>query len=118
MPPKGKVDPSIDMKAAPPEVIDRMDAATYFGRFAELLKENPPNPVDYPMIHRLERAGFTAGQSFDLAAAPANIRQAFERGTADGKAQVLAEGKKAAGIGAKGWVYTTRSGTTYGADYL
>lgn len=117
VPPKGTVDPSIDMKVAPPEVVDRMDAATYFGRFAELLKDNPPNPVDYPMIHRLERTGFKVGQSFDLAKAPASIRQAFERGYADGKAQVLAEGKKATGIGGKGWVYTTRSGA-YGVDYL
>lgn len=117
VPPKGKVDPGIDMKAAPPDVVDKMDAATYFGRFAELLKDNPPNQVDYPIIHRLQRTGFKVGQSFDLAKAPANIKQAFERGYADGKSLVLAEGKKEAGIGRKGWVYTTRSGT-YGTDYL
>ncbi|UVE16109.1 DUF1254 domain-containing protein [Pseudomonas sp. LS44] len=117
VPPKGQVDPSIDMKTPPPAQLDKMDAAAFFGRFAELLKDNPPNPVDYPMIHRLERLGFTVGQSFDLAAAPASVRQAFERGYADGRALVLAEGKKEAGIGGKGWVYTTRSGT-YGADYL
>jgi len=117
VPPKGKVDPNIDMKAAPPEVVDRMDAATFFGRFAELLKDNPPNPVDYPIIHRLERVGFKVGHDFNLAEAPANIRQGFERGYVDGKALVLAEGKKAAGIGGKGWIYTSRSGT-YGTDYL
>lgn len=32
-------------------------------------------------------------------------------------AQVLAEGKKAAGEGGKGWVYTARGGA-YGVDYL
>jgi len=117
VPPKGKVDPSIDMKTPPPTIVDKMDAVTYFGRFAELLKDNPPNPVDYPMIHRLERTGFKVGQSFNLVAAPASIRQAFARGYADGKALVLAEGKKAAGIGGKGWGYTVRSGA-YGADYL
>ena len=117
VPPKGKVDPNIDMKAAPPDTVDKMDATTFFGRFAELLKENPPSQVDYPMIHRLERVGFKVGQNFDIAKAPANIQQALERGYADGKALVLAEGKKAAGIGGKGWIYTTRSGT-YGTDYL
>ena len=30
---------------------------------------------------------------------------------------MLAEGKKAGGIGSKGWIYTTRSGA-YGVDYL
>jgi hypothetical protein len=117
VPPEGKVDPGIDMKAAPPDVVDKMDAATYFGLFAELLKDNPPNQVDYPIVHRLERTSFKVGQSFDLAKAPANIRQAFEKGYADGKALVLVEGRKAAGIGGKGWIYTTRSGT-YGTDYL
>jgi hypothetical protein len=115
--PKGEVDPGIDMKTPPPEIVDQMDAATFFGRFAEMLKDNPPNQVDYPMIHRLERVGFEVGQSFDLKAAPLNIRQAFERAYGDGKALVLAEGKKAAGIGRKGWIYTTRSGA-YGVDYL
>ncbi|MDQ8730006.1 DUF1254 domain-containing protein [Bradyrhizobium sp. LHD-71] len=117
VPPRGKVDPTIDMKTPPPMLVDRIDAATYFNRFAELLKDNPPNSVDYPTLHRLERVGFQVGHGFNLAAAPESIRQAFERGLADGRALVLAEGTKAAGIGGKGWVYTLRSGA-YGADYL
>jgi len=51
VPPKGHVDPNIDMKIPPPEQVERMDAATFFGRFAELLKDNPPGPFDYPMVH-------------------------------------------------------------------
>jgi hypothetical protein len=94
-----------------------MDAATFFGHFAELLKDNPPGPFDYPMIHRLERVGFKVGASFDLNAAPPEIKQAFERAVTDAKALVAAEGKKAGGEGLKGWVYTTRSGA-YGVDYL
>ncbi|MCY1297476.1 hypothetical protein D9M70_469170 [compost metagenome] len=116
VPPKGQVDPGIDMQTPPPEQVDKMDAAAFFGRFAELLKDNPPSPVDYPMVHRLERAGLAVGHSFDLAAAPASVRQAFERGYAEGRAQVQAEGKKAAGVGGKGWIYTTRAGS-YGVDY-
>lgn len=117
VPPKGKVDPSIDMKTPPPVQVDRMDAATYFAQFAELLKDNPPGPFDYPMIHRLERVGFKVGQPFDLNTQPAGVKQAFERAAADGNALVLAEGRKAGGEGLKGWVYTTRSGA-YGVDYL
>jgi hypothetical protein len=116
MPPKGKVDPSIDMKTPPPVQVEKMDPATYFAHFAELLKDNPPGPFDYPMIHRLERVGFKAGQRFDLNTAPSNIKQAFERGTADGRALVAKLGKQAGGEGSKGWVYTTRSGA-YGVDY-
>lgn len=115
-PPKGTVDPKIDMKTPPPALVEKMDAATFFGNFAELLKDNPPNQVDYPTVQRLERLGLKVGQSFDLSAQPASVRQAIERGYADGKALVIAEGKKAAGVGGKGWIYTTRSGA-YGVDY-
>jgi hypothetical protein len=114
--PKNKVDPAIDMKTPPPVQIANMDAATCFARFAELVKDNPPGPFDYPMIHRLERVGFKTGQGFDLNATPPNIKQAFERGTMDGKALVTKLAKEAGGEGGKSWVYTLRSGA-YGVDY-
>ena len=114
--PKAKVDPAIDMKTPPPTQIEKMDAATYFARFAELLKDNPPGPFDYPIIHRLARLGFKAGSGFDLNAASPAVKQAFERGTADGKALVARLAKEAGGQGGKSWVYTTRSGV-YGVDY-
>jgi hypothetical protein len=114
--PKSKVNPDVDMKTPPPVQIDKMDAATYFALFAELLKDNPPGPFDYPIIHRLERVGFTVGSAFDLNTAPPTIKQAFERGTTDGKTLVARLAKEAGGEGGKGWVYTTRSGV-YGVDY-
>ncbi|HVS37693.1 MAG TPA: DUF1254 domain-containing protein [Gemmataceae bacterium] len=116
VPPKGKVDPDIDMKTPPPVQVEKMDAATFFARFAELLKDSPPQPCDYPMIHRLERIGFKVGQGFDLNAAPSDIKNAFERATADGKTLVVSLGKKAAGEGGKGWVYSTTGGS-YGVNY-
>jgi hypothetical protein len=93
-----------------------MDAATFFARFADLLKDNPPGTHDYPMVHRLERVGLSVGRSFDLKAAPPEIRQAFERATSDGKQLVASLGKKSMGAGAKGWVYTTTGGS-FGVDY-
>jgi hypothetical protein len=114
---KSSVDPAIDMKTPPPMQVEKMDAAAYFARFAELLKDNPPGPFDYPMIHRLERAGFKLGQSFNIEAVPPPVRQAFERAAMDGKALIAKAAKQAGGEGGKGWVYTTRSGV-YGVDYL
>jgi hypothetical protein len=116
VPPKGQVDPALDMKTPPPAAIEKMDATTYFARFGELLKDNPPGPFDYPMIHRLELVGLKPGQSFDLNSAPSNIKQAFERATVAGMALVAKLGKEAGGEGGKGWVYTTHSGA-YGVDY-
>jgi hypothetical protein len=115
--PRHTVDPAVDMKTPPPVQVEKMDAATFFERFADLLKDNPPGPFDYPMVHRLERTGFKAGLSFDLTTAPAVIKQAFERGAADGKALVTATGRWEGGEAGKGWTYTLRSGV-YGVDYL
>lgn len=114
--PTHKVDPTVDMKTRPPVVVRNMDAAAYFARFSDLLKDNPPGPFDYPMVHRLQRIGFRPGQHFNLEAAQPAVRQALLRGASDGAALVDKLGKQAGGHGGKGWVYTTHSGT-YGADY-
>jgi hypothetical protein len=116
LPPKGKVDPAIDMKTPPPVQVEKMDAATYFARFAELVKDNPPQSCDYPMIHRLGRVGFKVGEKFDLKTTAPAIKTAFEQATADGRALVAALGKQAAGEGGKGWIYTTNAGA-YGVNY-
>lgn len=110
------VDPSIDMKTTPPEQLRRMDAATYFGNFSDFLVDNPPGPLDYPMIHRLERIGFKVGSHFDLTSAPAPVQQALARAAADGWALIDRLGKDTAGADRKGWVYTGQIGA-YGVDY-
>jgi hypothetical protein len=110
------VDPTADMRTPSPAQVEQFDAVRFFGRFAQLLKDNPPGPLDYPMIHRLERLGFKVGQGFDLTTAPPDIRGAFEEATADGRALVARLGKQAAGEGGRGWVYNTRS-ADFGSDY-
>lgn len=116
VPPKGKVDPTLDMKTLAPAQIENMDAPTFFARFAKLLKDNPPGPLDYPMVHRLRRVGFKVGQRFDVNSAQSTIKQTFERATTVGRSLVAILGKKAAGEGGKGWIYST-SGGAYGVDY-
>jgi hypothetical protein len=114
--PTGKVDPAIDMKTAPPVQVENMDAAAFFDRFARLLKDNPPGPCDYPILHRLERVGFRPGESFLLKSAARHIQDAFAHGLADGRLRVAALGRQAAGEGSRGWVYSTSVGA-YGVNY-
>jgi hypothetical protein len=64
-PPPGAVDPSIDMKTAVREQVNRMDAIAFFTLLAELMKTNPPAPVDKPMLEKLARIGIVPGQDFD-----------------------------------------------------
>ena len=116
VPPRGTVGPDVDMKTPPPEQVDKMDATTFFSGFAEALKDNPPNEADYPILHRLERIGLKVGDSFDLSAIPANIKQAIERAYTDAKAALAEQNEKAGGAGAKGWVYRTTGGA-FGVDY-
>ncbi|MDD2050596.1 DUF1254 domain-containing protein [Pseudomonas putida] len=114
--PKHRVDPAIDMTTRPRVQIENMPPEVFFARFADLLKDNPPGSLDYPMLHRLERVGLQAGKAFDLNAAAPAIQQAFSRATADGKLLVQTLGHKAAGAGGQGWTYTL-SGGAYGANY-
>ena len=87
----------------PPVQVDKMDAATFFARFAEVLKDNPPNEADYPTIHRMERVGIVPGKSFELASATPEIKSAFERGTTDAKKAIAEEAHKSSGASGRGW---------------
>lgn len=117
VPPKGKFDPEIDMKLPPPVQVDRMNAAAFFVRFSQLLKDNPPNLADYPTLHRLERVGFVAGSDFDFEAASPRVKQAFERGTADAKKIIAQAARSQFSASGAGWAYRLTGGA-YGVDYL
>ena len=79
-PPAGKVDPSIDMKTAVRDQVNKMDAVEYFTLFADLLKRNPPYAADAPMLEKLAQIGIVPGQDFDKIEVRSGLRQA---GSAD-----------------------------------
>jgi hypothetical protein len=64
-PPLGKVGPSIDMKTAVREQVDRMDATSFLTLLATLMKQNPPIAADAPALARFNRIGLSPGQGFD-----------------------------------------------------
>src|SRR6478736_8884467 len=64
-PPEGKVDPSIDMKTAVREQVNRMDAVAYFTLLCKLMKSNPPAAADAPEVARFSRIGLVPGKDFD-----------------------------------------------------
>ena len=64
-PPAGTVDPSIDMKTAVREQVNRMDAVEYFTLLCALMKTNPPYTADAPMVAKMASIGIVPGQSFD-----------------------------------------------------
>jgi hypothetical protein len=114
-PPRGTVDPTLS-KDPPVEQVAHMDARAFFGRFAELLKDNPPHANDYPILARLRRVGLEPGRSFDLAQAPPVIQKALQQAAVSARGQIVRELMRA-GVLVNGWRMITAPIGTYGTDY-
>ncbi|WP_332682175.1 DUF1254 domain-containing protein [Bosea sp. (in: a-proteobacteria)] len=115
-PPKGTVNPKQDM-SAPPDQIDKMDAAIFFAKFAELMKANPPHANDHPILDRMRRIGIEPGKSFALASAPKDVQDALNAAPAVALPAIKGAWSKA-GTLANGWRTNMTAIGTYGTDYL
>ena len=90
-PPPGKVDPSIDMKTAVRDQVNRMSAVEYFTLLAELMKTNPPAAADAPALARFARIGIGPGVPFDPAKLSPSLRTALEDGVASAAKELKAK---------------------------
>lgn len=115
-PPQNQVNPNQDM-SAPPDQVEKMDAARFFAIFAELLKENPPHANDYPILDRMKRIGIEPGKSFSLASQPPEIQEALKAGAREALPQIQTSIRKA-GTRMNGWRIGLVDVGTYGTDYL
>jgi len=75
----GPVDPSVDVNTPPVTQVAKMDAATFFGQLARLLKDNPPAPADAPMVKKLARLGIVPGKPFNPAAVDPQVMKGLEK---------------------------------------
>ncbi|MFT3815539.1 MAG: DUF1254 domain-containing protein [Acidovorax sp.] len=110
-------DPATDLHTPPPEQVERMDAATFFGLFADLLRHNPPHAADVPMLLRLERLGLVAGRPFDLRQADDAVQRALTRAKPDAHQRIIRQGATLRQV-RNGWMMPTRMNGTFGNDYL
>jgi hypothetical protein len=114
-PPPGSVDPSIDMKTAVRDQVNRMDAVAYFTLLAQLMKANPPVPADAPALARFAKIGLVPGQDFDAAKLNADFVKRIPQIAFD---RVMLQFKVNPAVkDINGWNYTTKTGI-YGTDYL
>jgi len=97
--------------------VHKMDAATFFSTFAELLKTNPPHANDYPILARLQRIGIEPGKSFSLAAAKPELQRALQAVIPDVQRDIEAAMHRS-GVLANGWRTNLTAIGTYGTDYL
>ena len=114
-PPAGTVDPSIDMKTAVREQVNRMDAVAYFTLLCKLMRDNPPAAADAPQLAKFARIGIVPGQDFDATKLKADF---VKRVPEVGFDRIMLQFKINKDVeDENGWAYTTKTGI-YGTDYL
>jgi hypothetical protein len=114
-PPAGTVDPSIDMKTAVRDQVNRMDAVAYFTLLCKLMKDNPPVPADAPQFAKFASIGIVPGQDFDATKLKADF---VKRVPEFGFDRIMLQFKINKDVkDENGWGYTTKTGI-YGTDYL
>ena len=114
-PPEGKVDPSIDMKTAVRDQVDRMDAVAYFTLLAQLMKTNPPSHADAPELAKFAKIGLIPGKDFDASKLHADFVKRIPQIAFDRIMLQFKINKDVKDV--NGWGYTTKTGL-YGTDYL
>jgi hypothetical protein len=114
-PPAGTVDPSIDMKTAVRDQVNRMDAVSYFTLLTQLMKANPPAAADAPELAKFAKIGLVAGKDFDASKLDADFVKRIPQVAFDRIMLQFKVGKSAKHI--NGWLFDTEAGI-YGTDYL
>jgi hypothetical protein len=114
-PPEGKVDASIDMKAAVRDQVSRLSAEEYFTLLAQLMKTNPPVPADASEVARFAKIGLVPGKDFDVSLLKADFAKRIPEVGFD---RIMAQFKLNKEVKhVNGWMLTTETGV-YGTDYL
>jgi len=114
-PPPGTVDPSIDMKTAVRDQVNRMDAVAYFKLLAELMKTNPPTSADGHAVKQFARIGLVPGKEFDASKFNPDFADRIPKVSFDRIMLQLKVNKAVKKI--NGWFFDTVTGL-YGTGYL
>jgi hypothetical protein len=114
-PPPGTVDPSIDMKTAVRDQVNRMDAVAYFTLLSKLMKDNPPVAADAPQLAKFARIGIVPGQDFDATKLKADFLKRVPEVAVD---RIMIQFKINKDVkDENGFAFTTKTGI-YSTDYL
>jgi hypothetical protein len=104
----------------PPKAIAAMTPQQFFADLARLMKTNPPNAADAPMVASLASIGVVAGQPFDETKLSAAQQSAMAAGVAAARAQLTTWANQGYAISKpkniNGWIWGTDNGS-YGTDY-
>jgi hypothetical protein len=104
----------LDVKAPPLTQVQQMDANTFFGRLARLMKDNPPASADAPTVEKLRKLGIEPGKGFDIAKLDSGTAKGLQR--AMSTFAILQKAiKKLKTV--NGWIVIPKDFADYGTDY-
>jgi len=119
------VDPAVDMVTIPRDQVTHMDAATYYGVFAEWMKNDPPLPGETAVVAAMAKFGIVPGQPFNINRLDPATRVALEESYATARDLVIHESASlnltptnwsmSLDLGAWGKQYLKRAAVAYGA---
>ena len=109
-----KVSSNLDVKAPPLTQVQHMDANTFFGRLARLMKDNPPASADAPTVEKLRKLGIEPGKDFDIAKLDSGTARGLQR--AMGTFAILQKAIKKLKT-ENGWIVIPKDFANYGTDY-
>jgi len=107
----------VDTKTPPAEQVAKMDAQTFFTRFAELLPANPPAKEDSGVVEKIQKMGIVAGQPFAVAKLDPESAKGVEEGSKAAIDAIVLAAKGSLGELRNGWIIhwdLGRYGTNYG----
>lgn len=108
--------PGADLKTPPVEQVAKMDAKTFFARFAELLPGNPPPKDDARMVDLAKQLGIVPGQPFDMSKFDAATTRAIDDGVQAAREAIVGAANGSLGDLRNGWTINWEVGR-YGANY-
>jgi hypothetical protein len=100
---------------APAELVDRLDARSFFGLAARLLEDNPPRARDRDVMEGARRLGLFADDPW--LGGDETLQAAVEAAAGRARARVRAHAAAAMGEASEGWRIDYRRGRC-GTDYL
>jgi hypothetical protein len=111
------IDPTVDMQTEPLHQVNALPVADYFRLAADLMKSYPPHLTDWSILARLRHLGLVAGESFDPASLPDEVRKALDGVPAETQQHRTALLPTMARV-ANGWSMNTDTMGVYGNYYL
>jgi hypothetical protein len=112
-----QVNPAVNSQVPPADQVASMDAATFFGIFAEAVRNNPPHANDYPMLDQLRRIGLGTNRPMVFTQLDPAVQQALAQAGPEAGRRI-ADYVSRLGIGMNGWNTVSNGIGTYGSNYI